>query len=328
MTGWRTLARLAPKIAWRARRALRLTSPLRPLRADFSMAVPFAYPVGAASAGPPRIAVVCHLFHVALADEILATLRNVPAPSDLFVTTDTQEKRRRVVEVFRGWTGAVDVRVIPNRGRDAAGKFVVFRDVARTHDYVLYLHSKQDTHFQDGSAWRRFLFETLAGSPAIVASVLDAFDHNPDLGIVFAQHWRPIRACIGWTENYPHVRQLGRRLGLDLRPRDPVEFPSGSMFWARGAALRPILDLDLTLADFPAELLPDDGTMLHALERLVLFCCEAAGFRWAKIARPDLPGYPSSIVPIRSPADISGFLAEHAFRLLRRPPMSGVLPPL
>jgi lipopolysaccharide biosynthesis protein len=41
------------------------------------------------------------------------------------------------------------------------------------------------------------------------------------------------------------------------------------MFWARVDALKPFFDLNLSWDDYPEEPLPCDGTMLHALERLI-----------------------------------------------------------
>lgn len=42
------------------------------------------------------------------------------------------------------------------------------------------------------------------------------------------------------------------------------------MFWARSDAVRSLLSLPLTYEDFPDEPLPPDGTIAHALERLIL----------------------------------------------------------
>ena len=53
------------------------------------------------------------------------------------------------------------------------------------------------------------------------------------------------------------------------------------MFWARGAALQPLLNLGLEFTDFPEEAGQRDGTLAQALERLTFLASEAAGFRWA-----------------------------------------------
>ncbi len=57
-----------------------------------------------------------------------------------------------------------------------------------------------------------------------------------------------------------------------------VEFPVGNMFAARPAALKPLLDLDLQWDDYPAEPVPDDGTVLHGLERILPLVVRKAGY--------------------------------------------------
>ena len=65
--------------------------------------------------------------------------------------------------------------------------------------------------------------------------------------------------------------------------RNLIEFPAGSMFWFKPAALAPLLDSGLTFADFPEEHGQIDGTIAHAIERAFLFIVETAGFSWVKV---------------------------------------------
>ena len=81
------------------------------------------------------------------------------------------------------------------------------------------------------------------------------------------------------------------------------------MFWARSAALQPLLDLNLSFEDFPDESGRIDGTLAHAIEHLYYFVCERAGFRWIKIAQPELFGDTPAIVLINSPTALDRFLA-------------------
>ena len=90
----------------------------------------------------------------------------------------------------------------------------------------------------------------------------------------------------------------------------PLDFPSGSMFWARSAALRPLLDLRLGFDDFQAEAGQTDGTLAHAIERLYFLVCEQAGFDWLKItARGELYEQ-RSVTAVSNPQDLDRFLAR------------------
>ena len=52
-----------------------------------------------------------------------------------------------------------------------------------------------------------------------------------------------------------------------LSSEDFVEFPVGSMFWARADALAPLLSSHLTYRDFEPESGKTDGTLHHTIER-------------------------------------------------------------
>ena len=278
---------------------------------DFSVAVPFSYPAEPLTAAP-SLAVICHLFHPEMVEEFRAYLNNIPFPADLCISTDTEQKRARIAGHFSKWErGKVELRVTPNRGRDIAPKLVGFRDAHESHDYVLHLHSKASHHAEFLAPWRHFLLENLVGSPEIVGSVFEAFRRLPKLGVVLPQHFEPVRRWLDWNGNFPAAQQLAARMGIALQPDRALDFPSGSMFWARTAALRPLLDLNLRFEDFPEENGKLDATPAHAIERLYLFVCEKAGFRWLKTAQPALYVNDATICDIGSPAALDEFMAVH-----------------
>lgn len=291
----------------------------RPAAADWSVAVPFGY---APPPWEPKLAVVCHLFHPAVAPELLHYLRQLPVPADLLVSTDTEDKATELRGVLGGWDkGAFEVCVTPNRGRDIAPKLVGFGDAHGRYDLVLHLHSKVSSHAGFLRPWRSYLFETLMGSPEVVRSILEAFRVLPDLGMVAPQHFEAVRRWLGWNGNYEAAAGLARRMGFPLSPVRALDFPSGSMFWARPAALKPLLDLGLRFEDFPEEGAQLDHTPAHAIERLFFHACERSGHTWLKVAQPALMHGTAQIAAIVSPADLSRYAGEHGALL------GGALPP-
>jgi len=254
--------------------------------------------------GQHSLAVVCHIFHADVSEEILKFIKNIRRTADIFIATDTSIKADYIEKVFQEYdSGKVVVRITENRGRDIATKLVTFRDIYNTYEIVLQLHSKKDNHGggrQDGSVWRKFLLKNLVGSPEVVSSVLDAFSQNPKLGMVVAQHWEPVQPWIRWLGNFKEAKRLLRYMDISLTRRHREDLPSGSMFWTRTAALLPLLDLNLSLHDFPEEPVPIDGTILHTIERLFLFSCEAEGMIWIKIADPDLFSCHRGIIPVHN----------------------------
>lgn len=285
---------------------------------DRSLAVPFRYPLADVAVPAEPIAIVCHLFHEELAGEFRSLIDQVPFAADLYLSTDTPTKRDAIGAAFAGWKGGkVTIALAPNIGRDIAPKLVTFRDAYHYHPLVLFLHGKRSLTSPIGDAWRRTLTETLIGSPDVVRSVVDLFARNPRLGIVLPQNYEPIRQHLRWDGNFGIARRLARRMGFAIdRRRTVLDLPAGSMFWARPAALRPLLDLKLGYDDFPAETGQTRGTIQHAVERLFLFTCEAAGFDWIKIAAPRCYPATPDIEPVASRAALDRLVRESRFRLM------------
>ena|GEM_PF-2838791 len=298
---------------------------------DCAVAVPFAS--GSFTSGPAaHVAAICHIFHDQVAPEFRRYLQNIPFPFDVFITTDTPSKQAAIRHCFADWdVGAVDIRLATNRGRDIAPKLIAVRDVYARYEYVLHIHSKRSVYPElVKSHWRRFLLENLLGSPEVVGSIFDAFARYPDLGILAPQHFEPVRRDVHWGGNFGLAESLASRMGIPLSEDGRLDYPSGSMFWARSAALKPLLDLNLSFEDFPVESNHGDATangrapraesvifapLAHAIECLYFFACERAGFRWIKVARPELFRHTLGIIPIDSPEALDRFMAEKAVRL-------------
>jgi lipopolysaccharide biosynthesis protein len=288
----------------------------RPITSDFSLAVPFGYQVPSATE-PRVIGIVCHLFHDDLAEWMFQVLSQMGQPADVYFSTDAQDKVDTIRRVFSQWkNGSVTVRLVENRGRDIAPKLITFADVYARYELLLFLHSKKSPHYDFGEAWRDHLVQTLAGSPAVVASVIEIFNTCPAVGMVIPQHFNKLRAVtdMDWGANFRKARRLAWRMDIDLSEHGYVDMPSGSMFWARPKALKPLLDIGLGMRDFPPEPCHWDGTIAHCIERLFLFSCEKAGFTWLKVTTE----YPADtkVAYIEEAGQIETFASQHRFDLL------------
>jgi glycosyltransferase involved in cell wall biosynthesis len=232
---------------------------------------------------PPdgRIALHLHVYYPDLLPEILERLNQNRVRPDLFVSVPTQAVREEVQALLaKDYSGRmIDIQVVPNRGRDI-GPFLTAFGTSMLDYYAVvgHLHTKKTADIKDeemAKLWRLFLLENLLGGTSNMADILlGRLTADSSIGIVFPDDPN----IVGWGKNRPYAQALGQRLGLHQLP-ECFLFPIGTMFWARVDALRPLFDLHLDWKDYPAEPLPYDGSVLHALERLLPLVAAKQGFR-------------------------------------------------
>jgi glycosyltransferase involved in cell wall biosynthesis len=236
-----------------------------------------------APAADLRVGLHAHFFYPELADDFMRKLGANQGRCDLLLSTDSEAKARILRQSAAGHErGEIVIRVVPNRGRDLGAFLTGFaEEIARDYDVVGHVHAKRSVWLGDprpGETWREFLWQNLLGDrhPAMDV-IIGRFAADTHLGLVF-----PADPHLShWDANLPLATELAARMGIE-EPLPPYfGFPIGTMFWARPSALEPILALGLGWDDYPAEPVPTDGTILHALERLLPFSARRAGYEIA-----------------------------------------------
>jgi glycosyltransferase involved in cell wall biosynthesis len=244
----------------------------------------WAFDLVTPSGSPPavpeglRIGLHIHVHYPDLLGAMVERLAHNQTRIDLLVSATSDQAHKEAssqLASYRG--GSVDVRLVPNRGRDLAPLLTEFADTIVTrYDIIGHVHTKKTAEMTDttiGAEWYRFLLENLIGGRARMADeTLARMAADPLVGMVFPDDPH----VVGWTQNRGGAEALSLRLKLGRVPESLV-FPVGSMFWARAPALRALFGLGLRWEDYPQEPVPYDGTILHAIERLLPLVATASG---------------------------------------------------
>lgn len=225
------------------------------------------------------IGVHAHVHYVDQLDEMLDQLANLPSGFSLYVSVHTEDARLEAEECIgrKLPTCLADVRVVPNIGRDIAPMVVEFGPCLLRHDLMLHVHTKRSPHNGAKADWRRQLLWGLIGTRGVVCEVLDLFASNHHMGMLFPEYHHSLRGQISWGTNFPACAALAERLGVPVVAEQLTLFPAGSMFWARTASLQKLIGAGLTYSDFPPEAGQVDGTLAHAVERLLGTFVRASG---------------------------------------------------
>lgn len=255
-------------------------------------ALPTGQRYTALSEQPFSIAVMAHIFYEDMLPEFAAWLTNIPFRFDLLISTNSAAKQHGIRDALRSLPNLVtlDVRVLPNRGRDIAPMVVGFAKECLAHDYVLHLHSKKSPYGSETDGWFRYCASHLLDSPLYISAILNQFEQHPELGVIYPPPLPTLRNHLHWENMRPQGEALLERMGIPATVLDafPLEFPAGSMMWFRTSALRPLFEANLDWADFPAEDSQKNGTLAHVIERLFFYIAHQQQQRYQAV-RPAAP---------------------------------------
>lgn len=215
------------------------------------------------------IAVALHIFYLEIGYDILDRLERADWPLVLYVTTLDELVPEITTRLTK--TGLpYSISVVENRGRDIAPFMQVLPQIIDdAHEFVLKLHTKKSPHRVDGTDWASDLFRSLT-EPNELQRGMQMLCDNRQTGFVGPSgHVLPVADYI--MGNRAAVSLLVDRLGLKLeRCRKQGHFVAGSMFLARASALKPMLNLNLSVDQFEDETGQVDGTLAHAVERVFM----------------------------------------------------------
>ena len=228
-----------------------------------------------------EIAVVLHCYHEELLNEIVGRyLGEYSDAVDVFATV-RPDASLGCLEYLQQSLGNVLFLPEANRGRDMRPFLLALRRL-RELGYTLAckLHTKRSPQLERGDHWRDSMISSLLGGGDAITLAEQRFANRADLGLLV-----PPGSLIdlGIEEinagNRVWLDRLLPRMGCaDLIGSYRVLFPAGSMYWFRVEALAGLDDLGLAEDAFELEAGQLDGTLAHAIERLILLYASTKGY--------------------------------------------------
>ncbi|MFZ3231123.1 MAG: rhamnan synthesis F family protein [Pseudobdellovibrio sp.] len=236
---------------------------------------------------PSDIAVHAHIFYTELAAEMGTYLKNIPTKYALYITTDSEEKASIIKKAFVHLKNVktLEVQVTENRGRDIFPFVAALGSKLIKHEIVLHIHSKRSPHESlILSGWRRYLMESLLGNPRRVLSILQQFEKDKNLGLLFPNYFQSAKQFIykkdSFNEN--NIKKMLLRADKnkdDINKIDMNFFPAGDMFWLRGKVIEPFVKMNLSAKDFEPEMGQVNLTIAHAIERMFPYFANEANLQ-------------------------------------------------
>lgn len=233
-----------------------------------------------------KIAIAVNLYYEENLHDYLKYLSAVPEEMDVYIFSSN----RNVLEALRDkYSKSKNIFVIKkeNRGRDISALLVAFKPYMSRYNYMCFLHDKKEKSSllaEDVKFWCENLWENMIFSENYIWDAIHLM-REEHYGILLPP--KPIGKYLDtmyvdcWRENFDNVVSLAEQLGLSLSidRGDTDILAIGTVFWCNVEALKKLFAYEWTYGDFIDEPLPYDGTISHAIERILGFVALDAGYK-------------------------------------------------
>lgn len=234
-----------------------------------------------------EMAVIIHLHYEDTVDKYFNYICNIPMNVDVYISVSEEKTKLRIEENMERYH-LQNCRIVEkkNRGRDISALLVACREIAMRYEYICFLHDKKEKKEylrEYTEEWISLMWENTIASEEFIYNIKDVFEKHKDIGILAVPEPFGMREnCAfdnAWYSNFDKTVDLAHRLKLNSNI-DPALSPItvGTAFWARAKALGKLLSYHWCYEDFAEEPLPDDGTINHAVERILAYVAQDAGY--------------------------------------------------
>ncbi len=230
-----------------------------------------------------RIAVHLHLFYTDLSKEFIEYLNNIPYKFDLFLSVQEKEDISKIKKDFEQIkkVNKVIVKKAKNIGRDFSPMFILFKKEILEYDYLLHMHTKKSIRTgkeQDG--WRNHMLDGVLGCSDIIKKMFYQFETNDQIGLIYPETYfdMPYWAHT-WLKNKANCDAIAQRLNISLSD-EYIDYSVGSFFWVKVKSIKNFLNFNYTIDDFGKEEGKADGTLAHAIERMIPQAVKASGYTY------------------------------------------------
>ena len=238
-----------------------------------------------------NIALMVHGFYLDKFEEIVDKLPPGGNQSgfpgiDLYASVPlNQTNNIKTILKSKGWP-RVYLAGIHNRGRDIAPFMMhLLPEALQTgHTSFVKLHTKKSPHLKIGRTWSDYLINSLL-DVQFLAEINEMLEQDSKLGLI-APAGTILPSSVALGSNLDHLENLIKMKGWDGSWILKQYYVAGSMMAGRLSALQPCKELEFSIDQFEDEEGQTDGTLAHALERLISWQVLSQNLRIQSLPNP------------------------------------------
>ncbi len=232
--------------------------------------------------------IIAYLYYTDTLEKYLSYLDNIPIEIPIYIISSNSETSDKILLYIKSKTKNKP-RFIKkeNRGRDISTLLVTCKEIIKSYKYICFLHDKKEKYDYlklDTERWIANLWGNCIKTENYIRNVLALFERESSIGLLvppepigdYRNEWYSNNS---WVNAFDCTFNLAKSLHLncDIRKEfSPITL--GTVFWGRVSALRKLFDKEWSYTDFLPEPLPSDGTISHAVERILGYVVQDAGY--------------------------------------------------
>jgi Lipopolysaccharide biosynthesis protein len=226
-----------------------------------------------------KVAVLVHLFYEDQVDFYQEYIKRIPVFVDVIIFSS----KDIILKMFDDTYIKIKKK---NQGRDISALLVTARDIIPNYEYVCFVHDKKEKKLEakaDTDFWIRTLWDNMLQSETYIYNILEFLANCNEVGMLVPPppHGRDFGTWLNreWGPNYEKTQEMADELGVKVNIyRDCPPITYGTVFWAKTKAIVKLFFKDWRYEDFPLEPMKDNGEINHAMERILQYVVEDAGY--------------------------------------------------
>lgn len=230
----------------------------------------------------PKAAVILYLYYADSAVKYARYIKNIPDWVDIYIISSNLNLIDNMRNIYTKRNIYYKQKI--NLGRDVSALLVATKEYIFNYEYICFAHDKKEKNEfkrNDTNAWIDNLWGNTLENEIYIENILQYMNYNKEIGMLCPME--PIDVYVEnnfWGENYNNTIELAKKIGINtagiVKEKSPISL--GTVFWAKTKALEKLLAYDWKYSDFVEEPMPDDGTISHAVERILPYVAQDAGF--------------------------------------------------
>ena len=228
----------------------------------------------------PNVCGIAHVYYTDLADEIVEAFLRCGTLNSVVITTPTPKDNLLIdaLEKLTRERPKLNIAVLPvkNIGRDIYPFLqAIQHQFVLDCDVFLKIHTKKSLHLEEykGRIWRQQLLADLCNDLEQTSRIASSLYNDHEAWVACPKSFAAGKESCGG--NSKNINWLTKQLGI-ATPKTFI-FPEGSMFWAKKEIVNCLNKQSFNEHSFYFESNLINGTLTHAIERLIGVIPVAAG---------------------------------------------------